>query len=175
MTTKIKLFIFFIFFWSYSSILFAENKILFIDIDFIYSNSSAGKKVNDKIKDQVKKINIELNNYQKELQIDKDKLISQKNVLSQEELQKQSFTLEKKAKGYNKIISDKNSKLTEYKKNVNLKFYQLLTKVVEGYAVDNSVEMIVKKRNILIGKNSLDATQDILNLFNKDVKDIKIK
>ena len=33
--------------------------------------------------------------------------------------------------------------------------------------------MIVKKENILIGKTSLDATQVILDLFNKSVKEIK--
>ena len=54
-----------------------------------------------------------MTNYQKELKEDKDKIISQKNVLSQEELQKKSISLEEKAKKYNKIISTKNNKLSE--------------------------------------------------------------
>ena len=35
--------------------------------------------------------------------------------------------------------------------------------------------MILKKEDILIGKNNLDITKEIMNLFNKNVKDIKIK
>ena len=35
--------------------------------------------------------------------------------------------------------------------------------------------MILKKENILIGKTSLDATDDILNLFNQNVKKISIQ
>ena len=34
--------------------------------------------------------------------------------------------------------------------------------------------MIIKKDNILIGKNNLDATKDVLDLFNKNVKTIEI-
>ena len=35
--------------------------------------------------------------------------------------------------------------------------------------------MILKKEDILIGKKNLDITKDILDLFNKEVKAIKIK
>ncbi len=172
MIKNIKFFIIFIVLFFYNSILFAENKILFIDINFIFLNSTAGKKVNDEIKAEAKKINTEMINYQKELDKDKDKLISQKNVLSQEELQKKSISLEEKAKNYNKIISTKNNELSEFKKNSDIKFYQELTKIVQEYAKDNSVEMIVKKQNILIGKSSLDATQEVLNIFNKKIKNL---
>ena len=94
MIKNIKFFIILIFLLCYNSLLFAENKILFIDIDFIFLNSTAGKKINDKVKAEAKKISNEMTNYQKELDEDKDKLISQKNVLSQEELQKKSISLE---------------------------------------------------------------------------------
>jgi len=172
MIKNIKFFIILIFLLCYNSLLFAENKILFIDINFIFLNSTAGKKVNDKIKAEAKKINTETINYQKELDKDKDELISQKNVLSQEELQKKSISLEEKAKNYNKIISTKNNELSEFKKNSDIRFYQELTKIVQEYAKDNSVEMIVKKQNILIGKSSLDATQEVLNIFNKKIKNL---
>ena len=33
--------------------------------------------------------------------------------------------------------------------------------------------MIIKKNNILIGKNELDATEEVLNLFNKNIKSIE--
>ena len=172
MIKNIKFFIILIFLLFYNSLLFAENKILFIDINFIFLNSTAGKKINDKVKAEAKKISNEMTNYQKELDGDKDKLISQKNVLSQEELQKKSISLEEKAKKYNEIISTKNNELSKFKNDANIKFYQELTKIVQEYAKDNSIEMIVKKQNIIIGKTSLDATQDVLNIFNKKIKNL---
>ena len=35
--------------------------------------------------------------------------------------------------------------------------------------------MIIYKKNILIGKNNLDATKDVLDLLDKKVKKIKIQ
>ena len=35
--------------------------------------------------------------------------------------------------------------------------------------------MIINKKDILIGKNELDATKDILVLFNKNIKKIKVQ
>ena len=33
--------------------------------------------------------------------------------------------------------------------------------------------MIIKKNNILIGKKELDATKEVLNIFNKNIKSIE--
>ena len=35
--------------------------------------------------------------------------------------------------------------------------------------------MILKKENVLIGKTNLDATKDVLDLFNKNIKKISVK
>ena len=95
---------------------------------------------------------------QNEIQKDKDKIMSQKNVLSQEELQKKTIDLEKKAKSYNDRMSKKNNELNIYGNKAKVEFYNQLTKIVAEYAAKNSIEMIVKKENILIGKTNLDAT-----------------
>ena len=95
--------------------------------------------------------------------------------MSNEELRSKALDLEKKAKEYNAIISKKNNELNVFKDKVTREFYINLTKIMQDYALSNSVEMILKKENILIGKNNLDITKEIMNLFNKNVKDIKIK
>ena len=89
------LLVIFFYFNQYS---YAENKILFIDVEFIYLNSIAGKEINKKIQSDTKKINDELLSLQNEIQKDKDKIMSQKNVLSQEELQKKNNRFREKSK-----------------------------------------------------------------------------
>ena len=46
-------------------------------------------------------------------------------------------------------------------------FVKTLNSTLEAYSKKHSISMIFKKENILIGKNSLDITKDILELFNK--------
>ena len=105
----------------------------------------------------------------------KKKLLNQKNILSKDELQKKSKDLEKQIKEFNKIISKKNNELIKYKNQTKIEFSKKLSKIVQEYASKNSIEMIIKKDNILIGKNDLDATDDVLNLFNKNIKSIDVK
>ena len=45
----------------------ADDKIFFIDMNYIYFNSKAGKDIAKKIQDDTKKINEELSNYEKKV------------------------------------------------------------------------------------------------------------
>ena len=159
----------------FNTYLSAENKISFIDVNYIFINSDAGKKINNKIKTKSKKINDELLNYQKKIEEEKLKLNNQKNILSKEEFQKQAKGLEKKVKEYNGALTKDNGELKKYTNKAQNEFYLQLSTIVQEYAVNNSIEIVLKKKNILIGKKNLDITKDIMNLFNKKVKVIKIK
>tara|TARA_B100000029_G_C17456689_1_gene916988 strand:+ start:692 stop:1219 length:528 start_codon:yes stop_codon:yes gene_type:complete len=175
MLKKIQLLLLIIFFFLIKTYSFSENNILFIDIEYIFANSNAGKKVNKEIELERKKINDDLATYQKKIQGEKEKLINQQNILSQDELQKKSIDLKKQIDEYNKMLSDKNNQLNRNRNKAKIQFSKELSTIVQKYASDNSIEMIIKKDNILIGKNSLDATQEVLNLFNENVESIKIK
>jgi len=172
MLKKIKFFLIMIFVCFFNTYSYSEN-ILFIDIDYIYFNSNAGKIINKKIESETKKISEELSNYKKKIQEDRNKLVSQKNILSQEEFQKKSIDLDKQIKEFNKIISNKNNQLLMYKNQTKIEFTKKLSKIVQEYASNNSIDMIITKDNILIGKKELDVTKNILNLFNKNIKIIE--
>ena len=74
----------------------SEEKIAFIDLNLIYNNSTAGKKINEEISERNKKIKSEFENFQKKLDKEKEKLVKQKNVIAKEEYQKKVLELEKK-------------------------------------------------------------------------------
>ena len=68
MRRKFKLIIFFLFtFININNFSYADNSIYFIDLDYIYKNSIAGKKINDQIKKESNKINDQLQNYKKKM------------------------------------------------------------------------------------------------------------
>ena len=47
-----------------------------------------------------------------------------------------------------------------------------INKILTKYASDNSISIIVQKKNIIIGKSELDITETILKEFNNQVKSI---
>ena len=151
----------------------AEN-IAFIDLNKIFDNSDAGKKIIKQVKDKQKKNSNELKKLQEKFDTDKQKLISQKNVLSEEEFKNKIVKLENDFKEYNKKIRNNNSDLTNFQLKARGEFYNYLTPILESYAKENSISIILKKENILIGKTNLDISQNILDIFNKNVKTIKV-
>ena len=65
--------------------------------------------------------------------------------------------------------------MNSFKTKVRLEFTNNLNSILEDYSKKNSISMIFKKENILIGKTNLDATNDVLDLFNKKIKKISVK
>ena len=166
--------IFFLFIINHQPLL-AEDKIMFIDIDFVYFNSVAGKEINEKIKKRSKNFNNELNKNRKKINDQKEKLISQKNVLSENDYKKKVNELEAKVKDHNMKISSENNELNKFKNKAKNEFLIKLNAIMQEYAKQNSIEIMINKNNILIGKNELDATKDILILFDKNIKTIKLQ
>ena len=162
-------------FFFNSNNIFAQDNIAFIDLNIIFDNSNAGKKINKEVKDKQKKNSKNFQELKKKFDADRDKLITQKNVLSQEEFEKKLVELENNLKEYNSEINKENNELTQYRLKVRKKFFDNLTPILEDYAKKNSIDIILKKENVLIGKTSLDISKDILDLFNKKIKKITIE
>ena len=156
------IFIFFFINKSYSS-----EKIAFIDLNYVYANSNVGKKIINESKKKQSIINKEFKEFQKKLDEEKESLLAQKNVLAEEELKKKLQQLETNLKNYNEILTKKNKELADFQQKHKNEFVKTLNKTLEIYSKENSISMILRKEHLLIGKNNLDVTKDILELFNK--------
>ena len=147
--------------------LFANEKIAFIDLNFVYSNSKIDKKIIKEIENKKKEINKDFKDFQSKLNKEKEKIIAQKNVLSEDEYKKKIISLEDDLKKYNEIISKKNKNLIDYQNKSKNEFVKKLQSTLQKYATENSISMILRKEQILIGSNQLDVTKDVLELVNK--------
>ena len=152
----------------------AEINISFVDVDYIYSNSKIGKKIDNKLKSEKQKINDKLTSYQKNIKDEKEKLINQKKIISEEKFKNQAIDLEKQIKKYNKLISDNNNSFIKYKTEIKSLFLKKLMNIVREYAEVNSIQLILNKKDIIIGQNDMDISNEILKLVNKKMNDIKL-
>jgi outer membrane protein len=175
MKRNIKLFVIFLFFFLNHNSIKADNKIMFIDLDYVYFNSIVGKKFTDQIKEKSNSFNKDLNKKKDKINDQKKKLISQKNVLSEEDYSKKVTELEIIVKTHNAKISEKNKELQKFKAKARIEFLNKLKDILQQYANQNSIQMIINKKDVLVGKKELDVTKDILDLVNKNLKTIKIQ
>ena len=144
----------------------------FVDVQKILTESNAGKKLTKSISDKVNKNLKIFENEEKDLKKKEDEILKQKNILSKEELDNKIVKFKQEVQSFNskkkKFDLDINN---ERLKSIN-KMVKILNEMLANYASENSIGLIIQKKNILIGKSELDITNDILKIFNNQVKSI---
>ena len=153
----------------------AQEKIVFIDINYIFKNSIVGKDLNEKIKKKDNQISNEIKKFKDDIEKEKSEIISQKNVVSVEEYNIKIDNLEKKIKDMNITIANKKKELEIYKKKVERSFSKELNLIIEEYSTENSIDMIFDKSNILMARKELNITEKIISLFNNQIKEINVR
>ena len=172
---KTKLIIFFLFFFNVFNIVQAAEKIVYVDIDFLLNQSVAGKLITKKLETKYIK-NIEKFKITEKKLIDKEKkLISQKNILNQEVYKKKINDLKNEVKVFNEDRNNELKLLNEIKNKSTSMLIKVINPLIENYAKENTIDIILPKSNILIGNNELEITGKILELLNEKIKEIIIK
>ena len=169
---KFLLLIFFLFCVNYS---FADDKIVYLDINKIINESKVGVHLNE----QLKKINDEnIKEYKKfelDLKAEEESILKQKNILKEEEFTAKVNSLRKKVNNYNEMKISKNNDLKKKRDNAAGKILNSINEILKDYSVNHSISLVVDKKNIVLGKSQLDITEDILELLNKKISNISLK
>ena len=155
--------------------LYADNKIIYIDINKIISNSESGKYLNKEL-NKINNENItEFKNIEKELKAEEESILKQKNILKESEFNSKVNELREKVKSYNEFKNKKNNDLKKLRDNAAKKILDILNLILSEYSVKNSISLIIDKKNIIIGKSELDVTNQIMELLNKKIKKVDLK
>ena len=166
------IFIIFFFFNSYS--FSEENKIVYIDMDLLISKSLAGKSINNQIKSQNKNNLEKFKKIESDIKNEDEDISNKKNILSEDEYKKLVSQLNKKIKNYRVMVSENVDKNNKLKISATKKLIKKLNPILSDYSEKNSISIILQKRDIIIGKNSLNITDDIIKILDENVKEIKI-
>ena len=91
-------------------------------------------------------------------------------MLSEKELNDKITSLRKEAKDFEKKkIKTINEIKIKRAAELN-KFLQLIKPIIEEYMKENSISMIIDKKNLFMAESKGDITKDILDLVNKKIK-----
>ena len=166
----LKKYLLIIFFFTHCFSALSNDKLAYVDLDFIFANTNLGKKIilelkkeNQKNIDNLKKDELKLAKLEKDL-------ITKKNILSKEEFDKKfseinlnisSFRKEKK-----KIIQDFEIK----KKKEISSFFKRINPILIEYMKKNSLDLILDKKSLIIAKNELDITIKIKEIIDNQIK-----
>jgi len=148
----------------------ANELIGFVDLDYIFINSQAGNKLNNQLKSLQKKDNTLVLSLKEKLKSSEENLLNQKNVLSEDEYNKRFTDLKIEFEELNQLISKKNNNFSKIQNEAQSKFSNEISILLQEYSSNNNIGIILNKKTILIGNNSLDLTDIILEKFNDKMK-----
>ena len=170
-----KIFLVIIFFLLSIKLVNAKDKVSYIDIDYILSNSLVGKSLLITFKKEeelkIKKFKLKDEDFNKK----EKKILAKKNLISKDELDKEVRLLEQK---FRKYKENRLNEIDDLKKKRNrniLKFLSLINPIIEKYMADNSIYMLIDKKNVFIANKDYDITENLIELIDNQIKTIEIK
>ena len=166
-----KIFFYFLFFFLIP-LSQSLSQIVYIDINKILNESIAGKKALSEIEKNIKKKNNFFTDTEKKLIEEEKKIISQKNILSQEDYRKKIVELSNKVKDYNLNKNKEINQLNEKKSAYRNKFMELINPIIAEYASKNNIDIVIRKEQMIIGKTELDISDPILTIVNQKIQKI---
>ena len=134
-------------------------------MDYILIKSIKGQNISNILKKENRIITDKFN------EIEEKQIISKKNILNDDEFRKLIQGFQKKVNNFNSEKNNSVKLLNEKKINLTKDFISQITPIFIEFAEINSISIILKKKNIIMGDTSLDKTLDFLNLVNKKIND----
>ena len=150
-----------------SQSVFAENKVAYLNIDFILSNTNIGKITLERLE----KIEIEKNKefklQEKKFKEEENKILASRTIITDEQLKKNIQEFRKKLKNYSNDKSEQIEQLKKNRKTEILNLLSLINPIIEAYMENNSIAIIIDKKNIYIGNTSYDITNNLIDIINE--------
>ena len=164
---KFKKIVFVIIFILNSSLVYSAENTVFIDIDYVLNNSTLGKLIYKDLENINKKNISQLEEKEKLIKEKKDEINKTKNVTSKEKLDQDILLFNKEVEKY-RIEKDQLIKNFQQIKKTKLDdFMNKINPLIKKYMDENSIEIVLEKKQIFIGNVNKDISNDILKLIEK--------
>ena len=154
---------------------YAFANIAYVDMQKILSASNPGKSILTQLSELNNKNKKNFKIKEEQLKIKEQKVISQKNIISEKEFQSNINSLKIEIANFNKERNDIFSSFNKLKIDNTNKLLKLINPILVEYSQKKSITMILRKKNIIMGKTELDITNEIITLINTNIKKFKIK
>ena len=149
---------------------YGEDKIVYLDLDNVVTNTNAGKSILDQLEKSKKSALLRFEKKGKELKIIEDEIKKQKNIISEDELKKKLVEFRKEVSNFRqerqKVISDFNQK----KKMEFEEFFKKITPIIQNYVNEKNIDMVLDRKNVFVASKKKNITQEIIKIIDTKIK-----
>jgi Skp family chaperone for outer membrane proteins len=153
---------------------FAENKVVYIDMNKILNKSKVGAFVE---KELTKLHETKLEGFKKmeeDLKKKEIDLVSKRNILARNEFDSKVKLLNEDAQKYQAERRKWFDEIAVKRNKARVEVLKYLDPIITNYFEKNQISLILYKRNIAIGNSELDITDSIIDQLNIKLPSIKL-
>ena len=155
---------------SFYTFSYGQDKIVFLDLDKVVSNTKAGKSIIDKLEKSKKVALQKFEKKERDLKKKEDEIKKQKNIISEEELKKRLVEFRKEVSSFRKnrqkLINDFNQK----RKAEFDEFFKKITPIIESYVSEKNIDILLDKKNIFVASKKKNITTEIIKIIDTKIK-----
>lgn len=148
----------------------SENKVAYVDLDFLITNTKIGKTLFEKLKNNENKKFKEFSIEEKNLKEQEKKILSSKNIISEKQLNIDIQKFQKKLQAYKNTKSAEIEKLKNTRNDEILKLLNSINPLIQKYMNDNSIDILIDKKNIYIANKKYEITNNLILLVDQNYK-----
>lgn len=158
---------FFVIFFSFTPTLLADDKIYYLNVDFLLNESKIGKKIIKEL-ENLHEDNLKLIKEIEKKLIEKDKDIKNtKNIISKIEFEKKIASLNKELNEFNNFRNNLSNNFNSQKIERLNSLFKDINPIIENYMKKNNINILLDKKNIFIGNIDRDITNDIIEIIDQ--------
>jgi Skp family chaperone for outer membrane proteins len=158
-----------------SSYAMAEQKIVILDLKLLLNTSKAGSGAQDFLKKSYAQNVKKFTGVEKDLKKEENDLLKKKTVLSKEEYKKKSDALRKKVISYQSERRVAFDKIATQRSKSREMLIKKINPILNTYMKENSVTLVVDKKNVLGGIPEVDITNFIMKQLDKELPSLNLK
>ena len=153
----------------------ANDKIGIIDFRYILKSSNAMKLLGNKFLTLEKEINAKIKQKQIYLKQKEENLKKSKSKLTELEYKKRVKLFKKEVFKIQKKYKDERAVLNKSFQKIQKNIKNLLAQIIKDVSINKKINVVLLKENVFLFNNqSIDFTNEVLELFNNKTKSMKI-
>ena len=147
----------------------------YIDFEFVLNNSLSGKSIISELDDIKKKNDIKFKKKSDVIKLNQKKIAQQKNVINNTEFELKISNLNKEIDNYKKELNKELTKIENLRNKANGELIKIVNDILIEYSDKNSIDLIINKKSVIVGKSDLEITSEIIKILNNKIKKINLK
>ncbi len=149
---------------------YSQDKIVYLDLDNVVTNTKAGKLILSQLEKSKKAALLKFEKKEKDLKKIEDEIKKQKNIISEEELKKKLVVFRKEITNFRQ---NKQKVINEFNKKKKLEFdafFKKITPIIENYVNEKKIDIVLDRKDIFVASKKKDITKEIINIIDSKIK-----